>query len=69
LEPPNKTKWGYLITRITDSGNGIKKEKMKDLFKTFKKMVNGGILTTEGIGIGNSTARSLASAMGGFIRV
>ena len=42
---------------------------MKDLFNTFKKMGNGGILTTEGIGIGSSTAKSLTTAMGGFINV
>jgi signal transduction histidine kinase len=61
--------WGYLVTRITDTGHGIKQEKMKDLFKTFKNVGKGGILTTAGIGIGLSTARTLTNAMGGFITV
>ena len=42
---------------------------MKDLFKTFKNVGKGGILTTAGIGIGLSTARTLTNAMGGFITV
>lgn len=42
---------------------------MKDLFTTFKNVGKGGILTTEGIGIGLSTAKTLANVMGGFITV
>ena len=62
-------KWGYLVTRIIDTGMGIKKEKMVDLFSTFKKKGKGGVIRTEGIGIGFSTARALVDALGGSIYV
>ena len=64
-----KQKWGYLITRILDTGNGINKDKMNELFVTFKKRAKQGAFLTEGIGIGLSTAKSLCSAMGGNIFV
>jgi|688.fasta_scaffold201627_1 hypothetical protein len=60
-----KETWGYLITRISDSGQGIKQEKMADLFKTFKK----DFKQTDGIGIGLSTAKELCTALGGNIFV
>lgn len=62
-------KWGYLVTRIIDTGMGIKKEKMVDLFSTFKKKGKGDVSRTEGIGIGFSTARALIVALGGSIYV
>jgi hypothetical protein len=38
LSSQNKQeKWGYLVTRIIDTGMGIKKDKLIDLFSTFKK--------------------------------
>ena len=58
---------GYLITRIRDTGDGIKRSTMRDLFSTFKRTQKEfGI---EGIGIGFSNARKLCSAMGGNIFV
>lgn len=33
----SKTQIGYLITSITDTGNGLKKEKMQDLFGKLKR--------------------------------
>jgi hypothetical protein len=42
---------------------------MKDLFSTFKRKAKGGIMRTEGIGIGLSTAQALCSSMGGNIFV
>lgn len=60
---------GYLITRITDTGNGIKKKKMKNLFKTFKPEAEPGVFRSEGIGIGLSTARALVRCLGGNIFV
>ena len=35
-------KWGYLITRIVDTGDGINKDKMNELFVTFKKRAKPG---------------------------
>ena len=65
FDKPDKSKWGYLVTKITDSGIGIKSEMMQDLFSTFKKKN----VLSDGIGIGLSTARALAIAMGGTIYV
>ena len=61
----DKAEWGYLVTKITDSGTGIKRDMMKDIFRTFKKKN----VLSDGIGIGLSTARALAVAMGGIIYV
>lgn len=44
---------------------GIKKEKIVDLFQTFKKDYK----LTEGIGIGLSTAKALCTTLGGNIFV
>jgi signal transduction histidine kinase len=60
---------GYLITSITDTGLGIKKEKMTDLFKTFKKDIIDGNILSEGIGIGLSNAKALCKSLGGNIFV
>jgi len=63
----SQTKVGYLITSITDTGNGIKKEKMKDLFG-MKKMQGKGN-QAERIGFGLNTMRNLCKVMGGNIFV
>ena len=52
-----------------DTGSGINKDKMDELFVTFKKRAKPGAFLSEGIGIGFSTAKSLCSAMGGNIFV
>ena len=54
-----------MITKITDFGNGIRKEKINDLFQTFKKDYK----LTDGIGIGLSTAKALCTTLGGNIFV
>ena len=42
---------------------------MKDLFSTFKKKLKGGVIRTDGIGVGLSTAKALCNSMGGNIFV
>ena len=60
---------GYLVTSISDTGLGIKKDKMADLFQTFKNDIKGGNILSDGIGIGLSNAKTLCTAMGGNIFV
>ncbi len=57
------------MTSISDTGLGIKKEKMADLFQTFKNDIKDGNLLSDGIGIGLSNAKTLCTALGGNIFV
>lgn len=52
-------KRGYLLTQVIDSGNGIESRVLKQLFTTFNNP-NTGVLKTQGIGIGLSTAKVLS---------
>ena len=60
---------GYLVTSISDTRTGIKKEKMADLFTTFKKDIKNGLILSDGIGIGLSNAKTLSTTLGGNIFV
>lgn len=60
----------YLVTRITDKGPGISPKMAKGLFCAFNPSVpisEKGIFTTNGIGVGLTTARSLVKALNGEI--
>ena len=61
VKHPFKT-FGFIVTEVEDSGNGINKDNLGSLFKMF----NEGSHTsnrTSGIGLGLSTARSLSLAL------
>ena len=64
---------GYLITKISDSGIGIKKEQGSNLFSTFNSGLGASpeqrALKNNGIGVGLTTALNLANALGGEVLV
>lgn len=33
---PKDVKWGYIVTQVLDTGVGIQKDKLKNIFKLFK---------------------------------
>ena len=68
-DPDNN--WGYIITKIRDSGIGITSDKKLKLFNPFS---DGAGITIEqqslkksGIGVGLSTAKDLCEALGGNV--
>ena len=54
---------------VTDTGIGIKKEDMGDLFKSFKRIDMENNRSIEGTGLGLSIAKQIISLMGGTIEV
>ncbi|HWI86945.1 MAG TPA: ATP-binding protein [Sphingomonas sp.] len=58
-----------LIIRIADSGIGIPKDRLEDIFESFQQ-VDGGVTRRHGgTGLGLAICRSLARAMGGDVTV
>lgn len=64
LENNGQPRWGYLMTQVIDSGMGINPKNFKGLFQTFSNS-KISVFSSQGVGIGLSTSRQLASAMGG----
>ncbi|MBN2425917.1 MAG: PAS domain S-box protein [Calditrichaceae bacterium] len=58
-----------LVTDISDTGIGIKKENMKDLFKSFHQIDSGTKRYHEGTGLGLSICKKLVEMMNGLITV
>jgi len=60
---------GWLETRVSDTGIGIKPEDMHRLFKPFQQIDTGLARGHEGTGLGLSICERLVTAMGGEISV
>lgn len=58
-----------VITKITDTGIGIKKEDMDKLFKPFSQIDTGLTRNHEGTGLGLSISQKLIEKLGGAITV
>lgn len=57
-----------LCVSISDTGNGIKKEDMKKLFKSFQQVDSKRNRNIEGTGLGLAICKQLVSLMGGEIQ-
>jgi len=58
---------GGVITRVVDTGIGIKKEDQNSLFKPFKQLDTGISRQREGTGLGLSISKKLVEKMGGSV--
>jgi PAS domain S-box-containing protein len=67
--------YGYTVRKneleffVTDTGTGIGKESLNDIFERFIKEDNGPLKLSEGSGLGLSIARGLVQILGGKIWV
>ena len=59
----------HLFVTVEDSGKGIKKDKIEDMFKAFERGNADRNTTTEGTGLGLAITKSYIKAMGGEITV
>ena len=59
---------GWLVTRVTDTGIGIKPEDMGKLFQVFHQIDSGLTRRHEGTGLGLSICKKLVELLGGEIR-
>lgn len=59
---------GRLVTRVVDTGIGIKPEDMRKLFEAFQQIDNGLSRLYEGTGLGLSICKKLVEMLGGEIR-
>jgi len=60
---------GRLVTRVMDTGIGIRAEDMETLFKPFRQVDTGITRQYEGTGLGLSICKRLVETMGGKIWV
>ena len=60
---------GQLVTRVIDTGIGIKPEDMNKLFKPFQQIDTGLTRQHEGTGLGLSICKKLVERLGGEISV
>ncbi len=60
---------GRLVTRVIDTGIGIRPEDVETLFKPFRQVDTGTTRQYEGTGLGLSICKRLAERMGGSIHV
>jgi signal transduction histidine kinase len=58
-----------VLIRIRDTGRGIPREKLEQIFEPFVRIDSGYSRSTEGTGLGLSISRDLARAMGGDLTV
>jgi len=59
----------WLVTRVADTGIGIKPEDMDTLFETFQQIDTGFTRQHDGTGLGLSICKRLVEMLGGQIRV
>ncbi len=58
-----------VLIRVRDTGRGIPREKLEQIFEPFVRIDTGYSRSTEGTGLGLSISRDLARAMGGDLMV
>jgi signal transduction histidine kinase len=58
---------GWLVTRVVDTGIGIKPEDMDKLFQAFRQVDTGLTRCYEGTGLGLSICKKLVKMLGGEI--
>ena len=63
------TKGKHLIVRVSDTGIGIKADKINGLFKPFIQIDTGITRKHEGTGLGLSISKKLMTMLGGTISV
>lgn len=66
---PISEEQGELVIRVKDTGIGIKKESLEDLFTSFQRLDEKKNRNIEGTGLGLSITKQLAELMGGKIEV
>jgi signal transduction histidine kinase len=54
-----------VLIRVRDTGRGIARDKLDEIFEPFVRVDTGYTRATEGTGLGLSISRDLARAMGG----
>ncbi|MBU2549120.1 MAG: GAF domain-containing protein, partial [Proteobacteria bacterium] len=59
---------GRLVTRVSDTGIGLKPDEVQTLFKAFRQLDSGLARRYEGTGLGLSICKKLVELMGGRIR-
>jgi PAS domain S-box-containing protein len=60
---------GWLVTRVMDTGIGIRPKDLDTLFKPFRQVDTGTTRQYEGTGLGLSICKRLVESMGGRIQV
>ena len=60
---------GWLVTRVSDTGIGIRPEEVNTLFKPFRQLDTGITRQYEGTGLGLHICKRLVEGMGGTIHV
>ena len=65
----SRVEGGWLVTRVIDTGIGIRPEDVGTLFKPFRQVDTGTTRQYEGTGLGLSICQRLAERMGGSIQV
>ncbi len=58
-----------VITRVVDTGIGIKAEEIEHIFESFRQIDTGLARLTEGTGLGLAICKKLAQMLGGQIQV
>ncbi|MCA9924988.1 MAG: GAF domain-containing protein, partial [Anaerolineales bacterium] len=64
-----RTKDGFVLTEVADTGIGIKEENLGKLFIPFRQIVTGTSRSHEGTGLGLSICKRLVNKLGGEIWV
>jgi signal transduction histidine kinase len=61
--------YNFIEIKFTDTGVGIEKDKIENLFDIYNKNMDDRELNTQGCGLGLSIAKNLSNALGGDIKV